>query len=245
MALEAVLFDYGDTLLSMRMNWRRVVPAQIQNLARALRPGLPGVDFNRLGRDFLFLRAEALKRADVSHVETSALACLRTALGLQGLEVPDEELLQRGVDGFFGPEEEGYSLIVGVPETLQKLTGLGLKLGLITNATCGHLIRRSLERFRLAAFFDSVVVSCEVGRRKPAPEAFAPALEALGVSAGATAMVGDRRDKDIAGANLAGLLSVLVDFFGEDKNADEGPPWPDLVVRHPEALVEAFEAWMK
>ena len=245
MAIQAALFDYGDTLLSMRMNWTRVVPEQIEGLAGALAPRLPGVDLERLGRDFLFMRAQSLQTADESHVETPAVTSLQRALKLQGTEVADVDLLQHGVDGFFGPEERNYSIIVGIPETLQKLKGLGLKLGVISNATCGHLIRRSLERFRLAAFFDCVAVSCEQNRRKPAPEAFIPALEALGVDAGQAAMIGDRRDKDVAGANLAGLRSILVDFFGEEKDADEGPPWPDAVVRHPEALVGILESWQK
>ncbi len=245
MPIQAVLFDYGDTLLSMRMNWTRVVPEQLAGLADALRPDLPGVDLDRLGRDFLFMRDQGFKRADTTHQELAAADALRRALKLQGVTGDDAELLQRGVDGFFVPEEANYSIIVGIPETLARLKGLGLKLGVLSNATCGRLLRRNLERFRLAAFFDCVMVSCEQDRRKPAPEAFAPALRALGAEPGQTAMVGDRRDKDIAGANLAGLRSVLVDFFGDEKEADEGPPWPDAVVRHPEALVGILESWMK
>lgn len=245
MAIQAVLFDYGDTLLSMRMNWTRVVPEQLKGLAEALKPDLPDVDLERLGRDFLFMRAEGFKRADTTHQELPAVDALRQALGLQGVSAADGAVLQRGVDGFFAPEEANYSIIVGIPETLSKLRGLGLKLGVISNATSGRLLRRNLERFRLAAHFDCVTVSCEQGRRKPAPEAFTPALQALGAEPGQAAMVGDRRDKDIAGANLAGLRSVLVDFFSDDQDEDEGPPWPDAVVRHPEALVGILESWMK
>lgn len=245
MPIQAVLFDYGDTLLSMRMDWTRVVPEQLAGLAAALRPDLPGVDLERLGRDFQFMRAQGFERADTTHRELGATDALGMALKLQGVAPDDAELLQRGVDGFFAPEEANYSIIVGIPETLTKLKALGLKLGVVSNATCGRLLRRSLERFRLAAHFDCVVVSAEQDRRKPAPEAFAPALEALGAEPGQTAMVGDRRDKDIAGANLAGMRSVLVDFFGDEKQADEGPPWPDAVVRHPEALVGILESWMK
>jgi HAD superfamily hydrolase (TIGR01549 family) len=244
MRLRAALFDFGDTLLSTRMNWERIVPLCLSSLSRALRQDLGRQDLERLGRDFLFLRAAGKRQAELRHVETPATESLAAALELQGVRNPPTELLQRGVDAFFAPEESQYSIVTGIPETLQKLQQLGLRLAVVSNATCGHLVRRALERRHLLGLFDTVVVSAETRRRKPAPEIFARALADLGVEGGEAVMIGDLPDKDIAGANLARIRSVLVDFFGEDKEASGGPPLPDVVVRHPEALVGVFRSWM-
>ncbi len=245
MALNAVLFDYGDTLLSTRMDWARIVPASIAGLERALVPALPGLNHERLRRDFLFLRQAGRKRADSELLETPAVESLRAALGLQGVRDLDEELLQQGVDGFFGAEEACYSVIEGIPEMLRKLKSMGLKLGVVSNATCPRLIRRALVRFDLLGLFDRVVVSAEVGRCKPDPAIFVAALQWLGEYFSRAAMVGDLLDKDIAGAERVGLRSVLVDFFGEGKQAPADGPQPDAVIRRPEELVGICESWMK
>ena len=245
MGLKAVLFDYGDTLISTRMNWDRVLRENLKGLTATLEAHVPDLDPDRLQRDFAYLRHEAKQTADKTCVDTPAVECLRSALALQGRQGLTEEILQVGVDGYFAAEEANYSIIVGVPETLQKLKGLDLRLGVVSNATCGKLVRRALQRRRLLSAFDCVVISAEVGVAKPDPAIFQRALSQLDVAPDQAVMVGDRIDTDVAGAAAAGIRAVLTDFFGEEKQAVDGPPWPEVVVRHPEALVKIFESWIR
>jgi FMN phosphatase YigB (HAD superfamily) len=245
MAIEAVLFDFGNTLISTRLDWPRVVPEQLAGLGAALDGEFAGLDGPRLGRDFLFLRRQALLRAERVHTDTPAVDSLRAALALQGLDGVEPALLQRGVDAFFAPEQRRYSVFLGIPETLHGLRELGLKLAVVSNATCGGLVRRALQGCRLLGLFERVVVSCEVGRRKPAPEVFAPVLEGLGAAPSAAVMVGDLLATDVAGANLAGMRSVLVDFFGDGKRLSEHPPRPDALIRRPQELVGLCKNWLR
>jgi uncharacterized protein len=53
---------------------------------------------------------------------------------------------------------------------------------------------------------------------KPSRKYYQQAINALGLSANQTAMIGDRYIQDILGANRAGMHSVLVHKFGEHKN---------------------------
>lgn len=244
MTIKAVIFDYGDTLVSTRMNWARVKPEQIASLSAALRDHLSDVDLGRLGRDFLFLRAESRRKAERNHVETPATQCLSMALSLQGKHGVDDNLLQKGVDAFFAPEERNYSIIVGIPEALQSLKEKGLKLAVLSNATCARLIRRTLTEHSLLKMFDEVMVSSELSRRKPAPEAFEAVLDSLGTTAPETIMVGDLLRTDIAGANLMGMKSILVDFFGDGTDTNSGPPLPDAVVGYPHVLVKIIDSWL-
>ncbi|MFZ0215331.1 MAG: HAD-IA family hydrolase, partial [Candidatus Dormiibacterota bacterium] len=62
----------------------------------------------------------------------------------------------------------------------------------------------------LAGCFDAVVISGEAGVGKPAPEAFARVLDALGVRAADSVMAGDSWSRDIEGALGAGLAAVWV-----------------------------------
>jgi putative hydrolase of the HAD superfamily len=67
-----------------------------------------------------------------------------------------------------------------------------------------------LERTRLRALVDAVVISAELGAAKPDPAIFRAALERLGATAGEAMHVGDSVEHDVAGAHAAGLEAVLV-----------------------------------
>ena len=57
--------------------------------------------------------------------------------------------------------------------------------------------------------FDAVVVSCEIGVRKPDPEMYAHVTEALGVAPGATVLLDDLPD-NVDGARAVGWKGILV-----------------------------------
>jgi putative hydrolase of the HAD superfamily len=72
--------------------------------------------------------------------------------------------------------------------------------------------RAKLRALGLVDAFDAVVISDELGRgmRKPHPAPFQRALSALGVAPEFAVHVGDRPDKDVAGANAAGMRAIRV-----------------------------------
>jgi FMN phosphatase YigB (HAD superfamily) len=72
--------------------------------------------------------------------------------------------------------------------------------------------RAKLAATGLTDLFTSVVLSDELGRehRKPDPLPFLLALEAMGLRAGDVVAIGDRPDKDVAGALRAGLRAIRV-----------------------------------
>jgi putative hydrolase of the HAD superfamily len=63
--------------------------------------------------------------------------------------------------------------------------------------------------------FDAIFLADETGMVKPDPRLFVHACERLGSRPGATAMVGDRYERDIAGAIEAGLFTIWVNVRGE------------------------------
>jgi len=67
-----------------------------------------------------------------------------------------------------------------------------------------------LEREGIIDLFDTIVVSDEIGWRKPLPVIFEAALTRLGVSAAEAVHVGDRADADVAGAHGAGLHAIWI-----------------------------------
>ena len=79
------------------------------------------------------------------------------------------------------------------------------RLALVSNfdyTPTAHLI---LEREGIEDLFDLVVVSADVGWRKPNPVIFETALGGLGIAASRALFVGDRAEIDVAGAQGVGI----------------------------------------
>jgi phosphoserine phosphatase len=237
---DALLFDLDDTL----------VPEEPFAVAafQATAASVPGIDAARLAVD---ARAHAravwrsgtawsyCKRIGISSWEglwcrfegsSAEMRELRAwapgfrreawarALADQGLDDPSlaAELAER-----FGAERR--ALCEPFPDT-SLLAGLRERhrLALVTNgAAC--LQREKLERSGLAAHFDAVVVSGDLGVGKPDPTVFRHALSLVGAEAGDAVMIGDTVERDVDGAVAAGVRAVWINRSGHRR------PRADLV----------------
>ncbi|ERG95515.1 HAD family hydrolase [Haloquadratum walsbyi] len=113
----------------------------------------------------------------------------------------------------------------GVKPFLRTLTK-EYHVGLLTNGP--QLAQRDkLQTLTLSELFDVALVTGELSAGKPDPAAFEALTDALGVTAGKTAYVGDDVDADISGAANAGLTPIQVIYDG-------GPdPTPEAAVHIP------------
>ena len=100
----------------------------------------------------------------------------------------------------------------GVPETLDELHRMPLKLVVVSNAN-GKL-KVLFERLGLARRFDVMLDSAEEGVEKPDPRLFQLALERSQSTPADTVHVGDLYHVDVEGARNAGLGAVLLDTGG-------------------------------
>ena len=83
------------------------------------------------------------------------------------------------------------------------------RLALLTNGPA-DIQRLKLEQTGLAGCFDAVMVSGDVGVGKPAPEVFSHVASELEVLPAETVMVGDSWERDVIGAQGAGMTAVWV-----------------------------------
>src|SRR5207237_7323103 len=90
--------------------------------------------------------------------------------------------------------------------TLETLASRGMKLGVISN--WDERLRPLLRQLKLYDYFETIVVSHEVGFPKPSPVIFQHAAEKLAVAPGAILHVGDSLEMDVTGAHGAGLGAV-------------------------------------
>ena len=110
------------------------------------------------------------------------------------------------------------------------------RLGVVTDAQRAYA-RPELDELGLLDYFDPIVVSGELGFRKPDKRMFATALDVLAVDPGHAVYVGNDIFRDIHGARQAGLSTVLYAPDGERDTGREGACTPDHVITDHRQLV--------
>lgn len=100
----------------------------------------------------------------------------------------------------------------GIMECLPALKNAGYVLGIGTDMTVDYQIRK-LEKLGLLGYFDFIVSSEEVAAEKPSPKLFQCCAEKAGVPAAQCLFIGDNFERDIQGAQDAGMTPI---WFCED-----------------------------
>jgi N-acetyl-D-muramate 6-phosphate phosphatase len=195
--LEAVLFDWGGTLVQLDWDDECVAAGHRAALGR----DDPG--FTARWRDLL----------------------LGDAHGYRPYEDLLAELGVRDPASFIDREHEvwrgQYRVLASASALLESLQDRGLKTGLVANSwpDPGRILRADAEALGLAAHLDVMAFSEEVGARKPAPEIFLHACGELGVDPVAVLFVGDDLRGDVQGAAGVGMTTMQALWF----RADETP----------------------
>jgi len=105
-----------------------------------------------------------------------------------------------------------------VPPALGRLRAAGYRLGLISNTEDN--LRPVLARTGLDAYFESLVLSSEVGSEKPDPAIFRQAMRQMAVSPEHAIFVGDFYSIDVVGARAVGITPILLDVKGLSPDRD-------------------------
>ena len=127
---------------------------------------------------------------------------------LAQLGIAGARMAEAVADAYVSRQRRGHPLIPGADEVVPYLAGR-YRLGLLTNGP-SDIQRLKLEQTGLADHFAAVVVSGEVGSGKPNREVFLQVASELGVSPDEAVMVGDSWDRDVVGAQGAGIAAVWV-----------------------------------
>jgi putative hydrolase of the HAD superfamily len=152
------------------------------------------------------------ERSQQDHREFSMMEVgsvfLRTLLGRE----PDEAATRALMDVYIGEWDAGVTHLDGLADWLSGLAR-DYRLAIVSNVHEAYLVPSHLEKMGLNNRFDAVILSVEVGWRKPHPEIYAMALRALGAQADQAVFVGDTHSADFIGPEQAGIRSFLIDPF--------------------------------
>jgi putative hydrolase of the HAD superfamily len=216
--LDAVLFDWGDTLMRWAPDADLLEAGHAAGFAAIGREHVPGI--TERFRDVYL--AAFFEPGVIEEIEYPAE--VRRLFADFGVDISDDELLR-----FLGAEHDAWAPARTLASTthalLESLRAAGLKVALVSNAVDPPwLLHRDLERMGIAQRVDFAVFSSEVGRRKPDPAIFRAALERLDVAPGEALHVGDRLYEDVLGASRLGIRTVQALWFRADEHPDGGVP---------------------
>ncbi|HEY7018962.1 MAG TPA: HAD family hydrolase [Gaiellaceae bacterium] len=216
--LEAVLFDWGDTLMQFAYAPELVAAGHRAGLEAIGREHVPELtEHFREEYEPLFWAPGTIEEIEYPQL-------VRRLLRDFEIEV-DDEVLGRFLEAEHDAWAPARLLAAHTHPLLESLRADGLKLGLVSNAfDPGWLLHRDLEHMGLAERLDFSVFSSEVGMRKPHPAIFERALEALGAAPENALFVGDRLFEDVRGAAELGMTTVQALWYRADEHPDGAEP---------------------
>jgi putative hydrolase of the HAD superfamily len=215
--IRAVLFDWGDTLMQWTWDEELMEVGHRAGLAAIGRDDIAITEHFRERYEPLFWAPGALEEIEYPGLVRALLADFE-------IEVSDEEL-ERYLDAEHRAWAPARQLGGTTHALLDALRSRGIRLGLVSNAfDPGWLLRRDLDEMGVLERLDFAVFSSEIGKRKPHPDIFRSALEALEVAAEEAVFVGDRLYEDVRGAGELGLTTVQALWFRADENPDGREP---------------------
>jgi putative hydrolase of the HAD superfamily len=182
MTIRAVFFDFGGVLV------RTEFQAPRQHLAERL-----GMEYEDLAR--IVFESETARQATVGAIPEEQ----HWATIMRRLKLPDSQgkAIQ---DEFFGGDVIDRELIATIRGLRPQY-----KVGLISNAWAG--LRAYITTQGFSDAFDAMIISAEVGLKKPEAPIYRLALETLG-AAPAEAVFLDDFIENVAGARAVGMQAI-------------------------------------
>jgi putative hydrolase of the HAD superfamily len=228
---RAILIDMDDTILSAYSKPDAAWLAVAHEFAAELAPLVPSeaaAAVAAAGKQF-WESAEAhwrLKLDEARHVVvTNGFASLAAA----GKAAMPQEFCIRMADRYSVYREEQMQLFSGVHEAIDTLKGHGVKLALVTNGAAATQ-RAKIVRFALEHRFDHIQIEGEHGFGKPEERAYIHAMDALGVGASDTWMIGDNLEWEVVTPQRLGIYAIWMDAHGD--GLPEGSAIkPDRIIR--------------
>ena len=230
MHVDSVIFDLFDTLLMLESDEVYYRPS-LRRLHAFLVANGVNVSFERFSNAYFEVRDEFYSEARETLEEPHFNLRVSQTLRKLGIEIDSSSPIVAGATMAFAEEFMQHvtpdTQAVDVLEQLHRK----YKLGLISNFAIPECVRILLDKFGLTKFFDIVIISGEVNKRKPSSEIFEMALHGLGAEASRTVFIGDMPDLDIIGPKTVGMKTIWI----KRKPTDEPTPddaKPDATITH-------------
>jgi Predicted hydrolase (HAD superfamily) len=223
MRIKAVGFDIGQTIIQYNkpLNWKALYRPALAGVLVAC--GL-AVSEDKLVRGCAVLSKYNTRIHYREHEVDSTVVFTDILRSWQA----DSNLIDPAKRSFYAFFRNDACPFAGAEAVFCQLKERGIKIGVLTDVAYGMDREYALADLQgLAPYVDVALTSVDVGFRKPHAKGFAALLEQLAVEPGEMAFVGDEA-KDMAGANQAGMYSLLINRDEQEKDYAQRKTLHDL-----------------
>lgn len=203
--IDAIMFDAGGTLIHVQPPKKEIFARVLSEHGMITKPEKIASSMVKVDRR---LDAEFARAVDESRFWREYYDIVLADLGVK----TDAEDISKDLYESFEEtmqKVDSWTEYPDVRPVLEMLRRRDFRLGVVSNAT--DLLNKVFHNLDLAKYFDFVIISDEVGVRKPSPRIFMMAAEKAGASPSRSIYLGDRLAVDIQGATGAGMNAILVD----------------------------------
>lgn len=201
---QAVFFDLYGTLIDIRTDeWSD--PAWDVLRETLLAQGVPFSDTAQLRARFDEMAASLMPGSD-SYADPDVTPVYRDLLPA-GRD--SREQAERLAWTFRKASTLMIRLYPGAADLLRNLHESGFRVVLVSNAQASYT-RPELDMLGLTPLFDDIVISSEVGVRKPSPRIFEVALQRCNLQPDQALMIGNDAKSDVGGAASVGIDAVYL-----------------------------------
>ena len=214
--VQAVAFDLFNTLITVDM------PSRYSSIDRML-DSLRGQGIAVHADDFMPVYREVVRgfisEAERLGKETHNGVWISTALQRLGIDLaPQDPRVAQAVEAYFSAFVDNARPLPGTADMLATLKPR-YRLALLSNLTHGPAARQILDHLNLTPHFEVILVSGDLGYRKPHPQVFQNLIEALDLPPASIVFVGDDPRTDVEGSLLAGMQPVQTIYARQQQDA--------------------------
>ncbi len=207
---DYVLFDLGNTLMFYDAPW----PGSLEEATGALTSQLvgDGVPIEPAGfhADFQARMTQYYTSREIDCVEVTSLDVLNSLLAEHGAADVPIRHLRNALAAMYAVSQSYWHVEEDTIPMLTELRQAGYRMGLVTNASDSDDVQVLVDKAGIRGSMDVIVISADIGLRKPHPRIFETALKVWNATPGQAVMVGDLLPADILGANRLGIASAWI-----------------------------------
>ena len=234
---STLIFDLFDTIIDFNFNRLPFIEnngvrsrTTSKEVFSVFKSYYPHIEFERFFPSFIKSYQEFLDIKKKEYREYPNRG--RFKIMLEDMGIAHGEQTRELEDSMVKAHMNGLASCVEFPEenriTLVDAKKKGYRLAIISNFDYAPTARMLIEKFGFGELFESIIISEDVGWRKPKDIIFKRSLTELGIGASEALFTGDNYDADIIGASGVGMDGVWINRRGEPENNLD--PQPAFIV---------------
>jgi putative hydrolase of the HAD superfamily len=237
--IETILFDMGGTLRTTNMRKREVDREKVREMIALLGMGM--------NEDELIVLLQEHARAYRDWAKKTLLELNEVELWTRWMlpDWPSDQIRQHALqlNQLWRAATVKHEIFPETKDVISTLFRRGYRLGLVSNTTSSDEAPHILKELGISGLFETVILSCVVGIRKPDPAILLMAAGRMGVPPEHCAYIGDQPGRDVAAARKAGFSKAIILRESGDLVTDSeqhSTLMPDHEIQNLNALLELF-----